>query len=104
MDAGEWFDWVDQYFAKAFFLNHTFKFCVADSQSAPVPACNYAPQCKVLGPILILIFINDLPDVLSGNALLFSDDVKWKSARSHYEELHQNLQTAFQWSNDCDLP
>ncbi len=54
------------------------------------------PQGSVLGPILFLIFVNDLPDVLSGSVLLFADDVKLISARSQYEELHQNLQAAFQ--------
>ncbi len=62
------------------------------------------PQGSVLGPILFLIFVDDLPDVLSGNALLFAEDVKLMSARSQYVELHQNLRAAFQWSEDCDLP
>ncbi len=62
------------------------------------------PQGSVLGPILFLIFVNDLPDVLSGNALLFAVDVKLISARSQYEELHRDLQAAFQWSEECDLP
>ncbi len=51
-----------------------------------------------------LIFVNDLPDVLSGSVLLFADDVKLKLARSQYGELHQNLEVAFQWSADCDMP
>ncbi len=58
----------------------------------------------ILGPILLLIFVNDLPGVLLGSVLLFADDVKLISARSQYEEIHQNLQAAFQWSEDCDLP
>ncbi len=35
----------------------------------------------VLGPILFLVFVNDLPDVLSGSVLLLADDVKLISAR-----------------------
>ncbi len=92
-------DWT-----RSFLFNRSFKVRVAESQSAPVPACSGVPQGSVLGPILFLIFVNDLPDVLSGNVLLFADDVKLISARSQYEDLHQNLQAAFQRSEDCDLP
>ncbi len=57
-----------------------------------------------LASILFLIYVNDLPDALSGSVLLFADDVKLISAGSQYGELHQNLEAAFQWAGDCDRP
>ncbi len=58
----------------------------------------------LLGLILFLIFVNDLPDVLSDNVLLFTDDVRLIAARSPYGEWHQNVEAAFQWSANYDLP
>ncbi len=77
---------------------------VAESYSAPAPACTGLLQGFVLDPILFLIFVNDLPDVLSGSVLLFAADVKLISARSQSGALHQHLEAALQSSEDCDLP
>ncbi len=34
------------------------------------------PQCSFIGPILFFIYVNDLPDHLSADSLLYADDVK----------------------------
>ena len=42
--------------------------------SDPVPVLSGVPKGSVLGPILFLIFINDLPDNIRSSVRLFTDD------------------------------
>ena len=48
---------------------------VLDGQvSDPVPVLSGVPQGLVLGPVLFLVFINDLPDNIRSSVCLFADD------------------------------
>lgn len=59
------------------------------------------PQGSVLGPILFVIYINDLPDVVNSNTFLFADDTKLFSCIKSYEDsinLQQDITALENWS------
>ena len=59
------------------------------------------PQGSVLGPILFLIFVKDLPDGVSSTIKLFADDTKlYREIQTpeDSQELQKDLFNVMQWS------
>ena len=61
------------------------------------------PQGSVIGPILFVIFINDLPEKFKNTSKLYADDSKILN-KVQYEEdrilIQDDLDTAVKWSKD----
>ena len=58
------------------------------------------PQGSVLGPIIFVIFINDLPDIVERTCQLFADDTKvFRSVETSDDiRLLQNIKKLVAWS------
>jgi hypothetical protein len=61
---------------RGFLSNRRHKVVVNGASSEWAEVTSGIPQGSVLGPLLFVIYINDLPDALSSRAYLFADDTK----------------------------
>ncbi len=91
--------WVEE-----FLKNRTFRVKLWGHLSSEGIVKSGVPHGSVLGPLLFLIFINDLENELTCNHLFFSDDVKLIAPRGQKHELRSSIEQAFNWSRRWNLP
>jgi len=83
------------------FLTNRQQQVVLNGQLSHVaPVISGVPQGYVLGPLLFIMFINDLSSVVSSSIFMFADDAKiFKVIRSHddYMTLQNDLNALYTW-------
>ena len=89
------------------FLTHRSQRVVIDGQSSEwVPVTSGVPQGTVLGPLLFLTFINDLPAGITSKLRLFADDcLMYRSINNTSDsiKLQEDLDRLHKWSLDWQM-
>ncbi len=76
---------------------------VNDSYSEYANVNSGIPQGSILGPVLLIIFINDLPDVVKSLCEIFADDTKIYESNKMHQTLQEDLHKLLEWSDRWQL-
>ena len=85
---------------KKFLQNRTQKVAVAGVLPSVSAVTSEIPQVTVLGPLLLLIYINEMPSTVSSTIGLLADDAySYRSIRNidDCKILQEDLQKLIQW-------
>ena len=85
---------------KDFLANREQRVVVNGTKSSSARVTSGVPQGSVLGPVLFLLFINDLPNGISNFIKMFADDTKLFSEPKHADDhsLQNDLDVLQDWS------
>ena len=65
------------------------------------------PQGSVLGPILFVLYINDLPDIITSSVKIFADDTKIygpANTPQGTDRIQNDLDSVAEWSQLWQMP
>ena len=102
--VGNTLNWI-----KGFLSKRSQQVRVEENFSAWKDVTSGIPQGSVLGPILFVIFINEMPDMVESKCQLFADDAKLfrnVNVREDYNTsiLQRDLDSLSVWSDKWQLP
>ena len=100
--GGKVYDWIEQ-----FLLGRTQTVVVEGHHSLPSPVISGVPQGTVLGPILFLIYINDLEATIEDSSVSsFADDTRISrqiELTQDTEKLQCDLNNVIEWSRSNNM-
>ena len=89
---------------RSFLSNRTQKVIVDGEESGWRDVISGIPQGSVLGPMLFICFINDLPKDVKTNVFIFADDTKlFATVPGNNAALQQDLSNLQNWSEKWQL-
>jgi hypothetical protein len=98
--SGNMYNWFTDYLR-----GRTRRVVVDGATSEWSQVTSGVPQGSILGPMMFLLFINDLPDIIPPSTLtgLYADDTKLYKAiisRQDCDLLHESLSHAYDWRSN----
>ena len=91
---------------RAFLGSRSQQVVIDGEESESIPVTSGVPQGSVLGPILFLIYINDLPDEVRSRVRLFADDTALYLTMESEDErsaLQTDLDILSAWETRWDM-
>ena len=99
--SGKLLNWIQD------FLSNRVQYVkINNSKSKSLQVTSGVPQGSVLGPMLFIYFINDLPEVCSVTTKIFADDTKaYTSIKSEDDhiKLQNTIDKMFEWTENWQL-
>ena len=98
---GKVYEWI-----RNFLLNRRQRVVLNNSKSTWSEVISGVPQGSVLGPILFILYINDLPDIISCVSKLFADDTKLYRSVDSYDDsntIQMDLYELDNWSSSWQM-
>ena len=95
--VGPILDWIKDYLS-----GRTHLVIVNGTKSKEAPVISGIPQGTVLGPLLFVLYINDLLDNVTSHGFLYADDTKifrQISTQKDSEKLQNDIENLEDWSN-----
>lgn len=87
---------------QSFLANRRQRVVLPGGSSSWKPVYSGVPQGSILGPILFLMYVNDIPDHVHSTVKMFADDTKLYrecSSRQDCENLQSDLNSLGAWAN-----
>ena len=90
---------------KSYLTNRQQKISINDTLSSSLPVSVGVPQGSILGPLLFIIYINDMPSIVKhGKVILYADDTllyySSNSAREIEKYVNEDLHLICRWLNE----
>ncbi len=89
---------------RSYLTARTYRVQVVDALSQETRIKCGVPQRSEIGPLLFLLFVNDLPIIIIVTTLRFVNDVKMVSPRSQSDRLQRFFHNVWNWLVNWDLP
>ena len=84
---------------KDFLTDRTMRVCVEGQWSEVKHVLSGVPQGSVLGPLLFILYVNDLPDLVKNKIKLFADDLKLIGNAANHSSVAKDIEELEVWES-----